>query len=70
MATPKSCSTCEHRSLGRCMLSGYSCTTERMYPTVCGVDYKRWAPRLGVWQRIKAVWCGVKVEQEAAGHEQ
>ncbi len=56
----KTCSTCEHRSLNRCMLSGYFCTTERTYPTVCGRDFSGWIPRLGIIQRIKAFFNGIE----------
>lgn len=49
---PKSCSTCEHRSYGRCMYSGFHCDVERKYPDMCGRDFDAWQPRLGVMQRI------------------
>ena len=59
----KTCKTCAHRSGAmwsspKCMLSGYLCGTERNSPTVCGVDFKGWAPRLGVIKRIKMYWYG------------
>ena len=54
---PKSCSTCEHRSglsleLSKCMASGVYCTTERKYPTVCGVGFDAWQRRLSVTERV------------------
>lgn len=29
----------------KCMLSGYYCTTERMYPAICGRNYENWKQR-------------------------
>lgn len=55
--TPKSCSTCEHRSgtmyFGKCMLSGFYLTVERQYPTVCGKDFQGWVKRRSLVQRLK-----------------
>lgn len=55
--TPKSCSTCEHRigssmHFAKCGASGYYCSTERKYPSVCGKDFEAWEPRLSVTQRF------------------
>jgi hypothetical protein len=34
------------------MASGYHCTTERKYPTKCGVNFSMWIPREGLINRI------------------
>lgn len=51
--TPKSCSTCEHRSFGKCMLSGFYLTVERQFPTECGRDFQGWVKRRSLIQRLK-----------------
>ena len=60
MSDPKSCSTCEHRNGNKCQLSGFYMNTERMYPTVCGQDFRGWVPRLGLYQRLCLWWKGVQ----------
>ena len=55
----KSCSTCEHRKVGICMYSGYSCTTERKFPTRCDYSFSGWIPRRGMKQRLINWWKGV-----------
>ena len=49
METIKNCKTCAHRfggvQFGKCLLSGYYCSTERMYPSQCGKNYENWVQR-------------------------
>lgn len=58
MVRPKTCGTCTHRSggmtFGTCMLSGVHITTERKYPTVCGVDFSGWRRREPLLRRVQA----------------
>ena len=60
----KNCKTCGHRSgsfqLGKCMSSGFSCTTERQMPTICGFDFKGWTPRhkRGLKKWLLSLWYG------------
>lgn len=60
MKPVKSCKTCDRRigfsPLSFCNYSGYSCNTERMYPTKCGRDYEHgWIQRRPFWKR----WLGI-----------
>lgn len=63
MTIPKSCSTCEHREshgeFARCSAYGYFCSIARRQ---CGKEYEAWTPRIGVFQRIKLFFTGVKNE--------
>jgi hypothetical protein len=52
---PKTCATCAHKQFTTCMLSGYSVTTERKYPSVCKSDFSGWVPRMPLLKRI-ATW--------------
>jgi len=63
--TFKNCNTCAYRNgftyeYGDCLLSGYSCTTERKFPTRCGVDFDEWVYRKTIFVRIKEWFFGVK----------
>ncbi len=61
----RTCHNCGHRSggmpYGKCMLSGYYCTTERQMPTVCGKDFQGWIPRpksKGIKGWLLSLWYG------------
>ena len=41
----KNCKTCGHKSGTVCLLSGYHYETERLHPTVCGVNFKGWVSK-------------------------
>ena len=62
--TPKTCSTCAHRvgsfDNGKCAVSGCYVEVERRYPTKCGLDFDKWAPRQGIFTRITQFFKGVK----------
>ncbi len=56
----KTCSNCGHRENNRCMLSGHYCTTERLYPSECGTDFKGWISRvrIGLKKWVISLWSG------------
>lgn len=57
----RTCSTCGHNNKGKCMVSGYSITTERTYPTKCGQNFEKWAPKppkIGLKKRLLSFWYG------------
>lgn len=58
----KNCKTCAHRQGGpvfsTCLLSGFFCSTERQYPTYCGVNFDGWVQRKPIVVRIKEYFVG------------
>ena len=63
----KTCNNCEYRlgtySYGRCMLSGYYCTTERAFPHNCGREFTGWKPRRSIIIKIKQYFGSTNEQQ-------
>ena len=59
----KSCRTCGRRFGDQCNLSGNYYTTERKYPTKCGMEYDGWIPRKGIFERMIEAIFGVDNEE-------
>lgn len=61
----RNCKNCGHRKgnihNGKCMLSGYYCTTERKWPSQCGINFEGWIPRSkskGLKYWLLSLWYG------------
>lgn len=58
----KNCNNCGHRkgngdfTQGYCIVSDFSCSTERANRTVCDDNFSKWVPRPGLWSIIKRLF--------------